>query len=106
MPSRRPALRLVVLGALLMSTAGFGGCGSEPRWRLVWSDEFDGAAGQSPDPSRWAFDVGTGVNGWGNGQLEYDTARPENASLDGTGNLVVTARRESYSGSAYTSAPP
>lgn len=48
--------------------------------------------------------MGTGVNGWGNGQLEYDTARPENAALDGAGSLVVTARRERYSGSAYTSA--
>jgi beta-glucanase (GH16 family) len=91
----------VVLGLGLM---GFGRCGDEPRWKLTWSDEFDGPAGQSPDATRWAFDVGTGVGGWGNLQLEYDTARPENASLDGQGHLVITSRKEAYQGSQYTSA--
>jgi beta-glucanase (GH16 family) len=45
--------------------------------------------------------VGTG---WGNQQLEYDTDRTENAALDGQGNLAITARREAWLGSAYTSA--
>ena len=71
-------------------------------WQLVWSDEFDGTAGQLPDSTKWRFDVGTG---WGNGQLEYDTKRrPENASLDGAGSLAITARQESWQGKAYTSA--
>jgi beta-glucanase (GH16 family) len=69
---------------------------------LVWNDEFAGPAGQSPDPSKWVFDVGG--HGWGNRQLEYDTARPENASLDGLGHLRITARAEPYLGSSYTSA--
>lgn len=68
--------------------------------RLVWSEEFVGPAGTLPDDSRWTFDVGTG---WGNAQLEYDTARPANVSLDGQGHLAITARQESYLGSAYTS---
>lgn len=71
-------------------------------WELVWQDEFDGPAGASPSPERWGFDVGG--DGWGNNQLEFDTARPENVSLDGTGHLVITARRERYSGRDYTSA--
>lgn len=98
--------RIAVGGLLVMGLSGFGRCGADRTWKLTWSDEFDGPAGQSPDPARWAFDVGTGPNGdgWGNQQLEYDTARPENASLDGAGNLVVTARRESYGGKQYTSA--
>jgi beta-glucanase (GH16 family) len=87
-----------------LATAGFARCDDEPSWRLTWADEFDGPAGRSPDPGRWTFDVGTGVNGWGNQQLEYDTARPENASLDGQGNLAITARREGYEGREYTSA--
>ena len=74
--------------------------GTEPTWTLTWSDEFDGPAGQLPSAANWAFDIGTG---WGNRQLEYDTDRPENVSLDGNGNLAITARRESYMGSAYTS---
>ncbi len=67
---------------------------------LVWAEEFDGPAGTSPDPTHWAFDVGTD---WGNAQLEYDTARPENVSLDGQGHLAITARREDYLGQLYTS---
>ncbi len=76
------------------------------NWQLVWSDDFNGAAGVSPDAAKWDFDIGVGPNndGWGNAELEYYTNRPENASLDGNGNLAITARRESYSGSAFTSA--
>jgi beta-glucanase (GH16 family) len=70
-------------------------------WELVWSDEFEGPAGHLPDAGNWRFDIGTD---WGNAQLEYDTDRPENASLDGSGNLAITARRESYEGRAFTSA--
>jgi beta-glucanase (GH16 family) len=37
-------------------------------------------------------------------ELEYYTARPENAVLDGNGNLVITALREVFMNSSYTSA--
>ncbi len=76
------------------------------NWQMVWSDEFNGAAGVSPDAAKWDFDIGVGPNndGWGNAELEYYTNRPNNASLDGNGNLAITARRELYSGSAFTSA--
>lgn len=83
-----------------LCVAGCGGGSEEQSWALVWSDEFEGPAGQLPDPANWAFDLGTD---WGNAQLEYDTDRPENVSLDGDGNLAITAREESYMGSAYTS---
>ncbi len=73
-----------------------------PPWRLVWQDEFDGTAGARPDPGKWKHDVGG--DGWGNGQLEFDTDRTENAALDGQGNLAIVARREAFSGRAYTSA--
>jgi beta-glucanase (GH16 family) len=76
------------------------------NWQLVWSDEFTGSVGTSPDAAKWVFDIGNGPNndGWGNSELEYYTNRTTNASLDGNGNLMITARRESYSGSAFTSA--
>lgn len=71
---------------------------------LVWSDEFDGS---SVDPGRWTFETGNGSNGWGNQELEY--YRQENAEIrplpDGSGSaLVITAKRESFGGQAYTSA--
>jgi beta-glucanase (GH16 family) len=74
------------------------------NWQLVWSDEFNGLAGVSPDAAKWKYDLGTGNNGWGNAELEYYTNRPSNVSLDGSGNLAITARSEMYSGSAFTSA--
>lgn len=72
-----------------------------PSWQLVWQDEFEGLANQKPDSTKWTYDIGTD---WGNAQLEYDTDRPKNASLDGNGNLQITAYRESYSGQPFTSA--
>jgi beta-glucanase (GH16 family) len=69
----------------------------------VWSDEFDGAAKQLPDPSRWTFDIGNN-NGWGNQELEIYCSpnsgypkecnpRRPNAFLDGSGHLVLHAER-------------
>ncbi len=75
--------------------------GAQARRVLVWHDEFDGPAGRRPDPASWLHDVGTD---WGNHQLEYDTDRTENASLDGEGHLRITARRESLGDRTYTSA--
>ncbi|MDP2058186.1 MAG: glycoside hydrolase family 16 protein [Flavobacteriaceae bacterium] len=68
---------------------------------LVWSDEFnvDGA----PNSQNWNFDTGTGVNGWGNNELQYYTNRPENIVVQG-GLLKITAKRENFSGSNFTSA--
>jgi len=71
---------------------------------LVWSDEFDGTSGTLPDATKWTYDLGTGDNGWGNGELQSYTNRPQNVSLDGKGNLIITAIKESYGSSGYTSA--
>ena len=68
---------------------------------LVFSDEFntDGA----PDPAKWGYDIGTGSGGWGNNELQYYTARPQNAIVQG-GVLKIIATRENYMGSTFTSA--
>jgi len=96
--------RRFLLIPLVMALTVTAGCNEdEPAVEhgLLWADEFDGPAGQSPDPKKWRFDIGTD---WGNAQLEYDTGRPENVSLDGNGNLAITAREELYQGKSYTSA--
>jgi len=64
---------------------------------LVWEDQFDGPPGELPDSSNWQFDLGTD---WGNQELQCYTDRASNASLDGAGHLVITARQEVYSGPA------
>ena len=74
------------------------------NWQLTWSDDFDGNAGTPPDPSKWTFDVGTGQNGWGNGEFQFYSDRAENVSLDGRGNLVITARNQPFSGANFSSA--
>lgn len=69
---------------------------SPADWELVWSDEFDGQTGDSPDWSVWQAQIGDGaigsVSGWGNSEFEYYTDDPANVSLDGNGNLVITAQ--------------
>ncbi len=112
-------IRRLALAALLLGVLGVSGCdspgafpptappngstgggpGSGPG-TLVWSDEFGGSAGTPPDPSKWTYDIGTD---WGNSQLEFDTSRPSNVSLDGQGRLAITARVEPYQGRSYTS---
>ena len=76
-------------------------------WVIAWSDEFDGPTGSAPDATKWGFDIGG--NGWGNNELEYYTNRIQNAFIDGSGNLVIKAIKESFTGSDgvtrdYTSA--
>ncbi len=92
---------LTLLSAILL-IAAVGGCGKDEElvWKLVWEDEFEGPTGQLPDSTKWRFDIGTD---WGNDQLEYDTNFPENVSLDGIGNLAITAIEEDYLECDYTS---
>jgi len=59
--------------------------------RTTFADDFAGPAGARPD-SRWTFETGGG--GWGNNELGVYTSSSQNVSLDGSGNLVITARRQ------------
>jgi beta-glucanase (GH16 family) len=74
------------------------------NWTLTWSDEFDGEKNQVPDPTKWTYDLGTGQNGWGNGEFQTYTQRPENVALDGKGNLVITALNQPFGGANFSSA--
>jgi beta-glucanase (GH16 family) len=67
---------------------------------LVWEDDFNNAG--SVDATKWSFDIGKGSNGWGNNELQYYTNRSENVQVK-DGMLHITAFKESYLGSAYTS---
>jgi beta-glucanase (GH16 family) len=79
------------------------------RWKLVWSDDFDG---DHIDKAKWDFDIGNGffdydanqwVSGWGNNELQYYTREPDNAFVKG-GMLHIRVLKESYQGCGYTSA--
>jgi len=69
--------------------------------QLVMQDEFD--VNGAPDSALWGYNIGTGTNGWGNNELEYYTDRPQNIKVE-DGMLKITAIKESYLGSGYTSA--
>ncbi|CAH0998864.1 hypothetical protein LEM8419_00179 [Neolewinella maritima] len=77
-----------------------GTSGEEPVFeQLVWADEFDGT---SLADTSWSYDTGTGNNGWGNGESQFYTDREENLSV-ADGLLTITAQRENFSGSDFTS---
>lgn len=103
--------KMIAVTATLLLAFSFWGCSvdeeqklEDRRWQEVWSDDFNGLAGQLPDDTKWTFDIGTGEGGWGNEELQYYTDRPKNVSMDGEGNLVITALNESFGGSGFTSA--
>ncbi|MGD0528166.1 MAG: glycoside hydrolase family 16 protein [Polyangiaceae bacterium] len=96
----RPDRALFVAGGAFLVGA-LAACSSKPPpapdWQLSWSDEFTEG---SLDATKWNVDTG---DSFGTGQEDYDTPRPVNLSVSG-GNLVLTARAESYQGASYTSA--
>lgn len=73
---------------------------SYPGFNLVWSDEFDGTA---LNTANWTFEMGDGCPGncgWGNNELQY--YREDNTSIV-DGNLVITAKKQSFGSREYTS---
>ncbi|MEM7368383.1 MAG: family 16 glycosylhydrolase [Bacteroidota bacterium] len=65
---------------------------------LVWADEFEGT---SINTDNWTHEIGG--HGWGNEESQYYTDREDNSYVS-NGNLIIEAKLESFSGSAYTSA--
>lgn len=87
-------MRYLIVIALLCASHSMG------QVKPVWSDEFD--VDGLPDPAKWTYDVGG--HGWGNRELQFYTGeRLENTRVK-DGRLIITARREDFSGKNYTSA--
>jgi beta-glucanase (GH16 family) len=97
-------LKNCILVSILIT---FIGCSSDEKQtvttmtQLVMEDNFstDGVL----NDAMWSYDIGNGVNGWGNNELQYYTDRPENIVVE-NGMLKITAIKESYMGLNYTSA--
>lgn len=84
--------------AIEINTAnGYSTPNSYAGMTLVWSDEF---SADEINKDAWVFEEGTGSNGWGNNELEY--YREQNTAFK-SGCLVITARKENFSTSQYTS---
>ena len=65
---------------------------------LLWSDEFD--SNGAPDPLNWTYDIGTGDNGWGNGEAQSYTNDPSNVIVEG-GSLKITAKNTGDDAEVY-----
>ncbi|MEW5836255.1 MAG: glycoside hydrolase family 16 protein [Pseudomonadota bacterium] len=108
--ARRVATRgLAALAAVLVglaAPAARAGLPAMPGWKLQFADDFDGPAGELPSARTWRFDLGHGYPGaaanWGTHEVEENTARPENVSLDGQGHLRIVPLRDARGG--WTSA--
>ena len=110
MSQRRVAARY--LGALVLLLMGIKGpqawaaVPSLPGWTLQFSDDFNGSRGQLPSSALWQFDLGHGYSrvggNWGTHEVEANTGRPENVSLDGQGHLRIVPLRDAQG--AWTSA--
>ena len=62
-------------------------------------DDFDGPAGERPNPDLWNYDIGP----WQDDGLQTYTDSPDNVRLDGEGHLLIQAQRTA---DGYTSARP
>ena len=82
---------LVVLSPLLSLSAISSADAANKSLKLLWSDEFNGKKASMPSSKIWSFEIGGG--GWGNSEREYYTNKAANASMDGSGRLVISANR-------------
>ncbi len=78
--------------------SGTGDIAEPPFDTLVWADEFD--TNGAPNTANWTYDLGTGDNGWGNGESQSYTDDASNVIVE-DGLLKITARAEN---GGYTSA--
>ena len=86
-----------LLSSVRVTRTGDSDPGVEDGLKLVWSDEFNGPAGQAVNSADWSFNLGNGdasPPGWGNQELQYYTDSTNNVRMDGQGNLEIVARRE------------
>jgi hypothetical protein len=70
-----------------------------PLSGLVFGDDFNGPAGGPIDPEWWVYQRCGYL-----AQNEVEYYLPSQVALDGSGNLVLTAKHQSYTGPSYPSA--
>ncbi|MEO5564579.1 MAG: family 16 glycosylhydrolase [Chitinophagaceae bacterium] len=84
------------------NNTGYEAATSYPGYTLAWSDEFNGT---SLDGGLWSNESGDGcpgLCGWGNNELQYYTAPPNNLFYQ-DGKMIIEAKAEAFGGKSYTS---
>src|SRR5688500_11912790 len=91
---------LVLVGASVVTMTANAEVPATPDgFELVFSDDFDGAAGALPS-EEWIPQLGNryenppGADFWGTGEIAAHTNNPANVSTDGNGNLRITPLRD------------
>ena len=93
-------MKQIALSIVLFSAMTSFSFAQEPKWKMIWNDEFD--KNGLPDSTKWGYDVGG--NGWGNNELQFYTASElKNARVQG-GVLVIEALADASLPKGYTSA--
>ena len=94
---------------LIFSFLSFNSCdevedgleGKGTTWKLVWSDEFNDAG--ALNDANWTYDLGHGIDGWGNNELQNYTSEAENVRVeDGLLKLVAINNTPSTSARVKT----
>lgn len=88
------------VAGLTIPAGGYASPETYSGYNLVWRDEFNA---DTLNTSFWTFETGNGCPnncGWGNNESEF--YRSDNTSII-SGNLVITAKKQSFGGSDYTS---
>jgi beta-glucanase (GH16 family) len=106
-PPRRGSLALTITTVILASAGilavvpGSANAVVPPTpagYTLRFSDDFNGAAGASPNTGNWRFATGHGYPGgaanWGTGEIENMTSSRTNSALTGDGRLRITPVRD------------
>jgi beta-glucanase (GH16 family) len=102
------ALTLVLAACTDKSTTGSQASGpATPTWQVVWSDDFDGAAGTGLSGEDWIYSKGIGYPGgaqnWGTGEIETMTDDVANVYHDGAGHLAIRPIRTGPGAGRWTS---
>lgn len=91
-----PSLSSMLACALLCAVSARGAAG----WDLTFADEFTGSAGAYPDGAKWNIEVNGNPP---NSEAQAYVKNPRNVSLNGQGQLELTALKEPSGSKQYTS---
>ena len=103
---KRAAWSFTVKCMAILAIWAFAGCETDDTQtvatftNLILDENFD--TDGAPNDALWSFDIGNGIDGWGNQELQYYTDRTENVTVQ-NGVLLITAQQEDFEGSQYTS---
>ncbi|MDB5103011.1 MAG: uncharacterized protein JWP91_700 [Fibrobacteres bacterium] len=89
-----------LIRSLAFIAAAFAAAHSETGWDLTFSDEFTGTANTYPDPAKWNVEVNGNPP---NSEAQAYVKSTSNVSLNGSGQLELTALKQVSGSKQYTS---